>query len=92
MNKDFLDTYDKMRWNCRKCSRKECICDAEVYTSWSRLLKVNGKRKYIYNHVSEGYFEGESEPKPVDETQKKSWKGSKWQKKKVYKKDGRIIE
>ena len=86
------NNYDEIRWNCRKCSRKECICDAEVYTSWSKPMKINGEPRYIFNHISEGYSEEETQPKPVDKTQKKLWKGSKWQKKKVFMKDGRILE
>jgi len=92
VTKEFLDTHDKMRWNCRKCSQKECICNAEIYTSWSKLTKIKNKPKYVFNHISKGYSEDETKPKPVDKAQKKLWKNAKWQKKKVFMKDGRIIE
>jgi len=84
--------YDKIRWNCPKCNRKECICDAEVCTEWSKLLNLNGVKSIEFNHIAKGYFDREIKPKPVNDAQKKMWKGARWHKKKVYLKDGRIID
>ncbi len=51
----------------------------KTITVWERSNKQDdGSFGWEHNHISDGYSEDQAEPTPMNDYQKKSWKGAKW--------------
>ena len=57
-------------------------------TVWERLDEKN--KVWNHNHISDGYTEA-TEPTPMSEEQKKSWKGAKWRKFNGHLQDQKVV-
>jgi len=48
----------------------------QIVTVWKRY----NNEKYEHNHISNGFFEDENKPTPINDLQMKKWKNAKWKK------------
>lgn len=57
-------------------------------TIWERMDR---KKEFKHNHISDGFYKDELAPKAIDKKQEKIWKNATWRKVKAYLENGKVI-